>query len=310
MKNILFATTALVATAGIASADIKITGSANVGLKYTENRASAAVAAADAAVGVPAAAAVVDNSVDDVIVHNEIDLNIVASGESDNGIAFGASVDLDASEADQRDTQSGSGANDPEVYFSVNGLTVTVGAVGNAGVVLNTAEVGFDGLNTNIHVDAVDDSAVDGDVHVSYAFGDYTVAASMGSDSQDSAFSVSGAAGDFTYAVGFASDDSANTDYMSFGVGYTMGAYNFQALMVNIDNPAGTADEDTFGLSAAYTMDAMTFTVAMSDTDAAGSDAAYGIGASYDLGGGLAIKGGFGSVSDKSVADLGLTMSF
>ena len=293
MKNILFATTALVATAGIASADITVTGSANVGLKYSEDRTANG------------------DSNDDVIVHNEIDFNIVATGESDNGITVGASVDLDASEADQdAGSDQGTGANDPEVYFAVNGLKVTVGAVGNAGVVLNTAEVGFDGLNTNIHVDAVDDSSVDGDVHVSYAFGDYTVAASMGSDSQDSAFSVSGAAGDFTYAVGFASDDSANTDYMSFGVGYTMGAYNFQALMVNIDNPAGTADEDTFGLSAAYTMDAMTFTVAMSDTDAAGSDAAYGIGASYDLGGGLAIKGGFGSVSDKSVADLGLTMSF
>ncbi|WP_391480930.1 porin [Nereida sp. NH-UV-3] len=290
MKNILFATTALVATAGIASADITVTGSANVGLKYVEDRVDTS------------------NSTDDMIVHNEIDFNIVATGESDNGITFGASVDLDAGEDDQVTTTGTVG--DPEVYFSMNGLTVTVGAVGNAGVVLNTAEVGFDGLNTNIHVDAVDDSAVDGDVHVSYAFGDYTVAASIGSDSEDTAFSVSGSTGALTYAVGFASDDSASIDYTSFGVGYTMGAYNFQALMVNIDNPAGTADEDTFGLSAAYTMDAMTFTVAMSDTDAAGSDAAYGIGASYDLGGGLAIKGGFGSVSDKNVADLGLTMSF
>ena len=243
-----------------------------------------------------------------MIVHNEIDFNIVATGESDNGITFGASVDLDAGEDDQT-TSTGSVA-DPEVYFSVNGLTVTVGAVGNAGVVLNTAEVGFDGLNTNVHVDAVDDSAVDGDVHVAYAFGDYTVAASIGSDSEDTAFSFSGAAGDLTYAVGFASDDSANIDYTSFGVGYTMGALNFQALMVNIDNPTGTADEDTFGLSAAYTMDAMTFTVAMSDSDAAGSEAAYGIGAAYDLGGGLALKGGFGEVGNNNVADLGLTMSF
>ena len=293
MKNILFATTALVATAGIASADITVTGSANVGLKYSEDRTANG------------------DSNDDVIVHNEIDFNIVATGESDNGITFGASVDLDASESDQdAGTDQGTGANDPEVYFAVNGLKVTVGAVGNAGVVLNTAEVGFDGLNTNSHVDAVDDSSVDGDVHVSYAFGDYTVAASIGSDSEDTAFSVSGSTGALTYAVGFASDDSANIDYTSFGAGYTMGAYNFQALMVNIDNPAGTADEDTFGLSAAYTMDAMTFTVAMSDSDAAGSDASYGIGAAYDLGGGLALKGGFGSVGDKSVADLGLTMSF
>ena len=292
MKNILFATTALVATAGIASADITMTGSANVGLKYAEDRAASG------------------DSNDDVIVHNELDFNVVASGESDNGITFGASFDLDTGEADQV-VDSGSGANDPTVYFAMNGLTVSVGDVGSAGVVLNTAEVGFDGLDTNTHVDNVDNAALNADVHVSYAMGDYTISASIGSDTDDTGFSVSGSTGDLTYAVGFASDDSANIDYTSFGVGYTMGAYNFQAAMVSQDNPTGTADTDNYGFSVAYSVDeALTITAAMSDTDEAGVDAAYGIGAAYDLGGGVALKGAFGSVGDKNVADLGLTMSF
>ncbi|MEN8710384.1 MAG: porin, partial [Paracoccaceae bacterium] len=37
MKKVLLATTALVATAGFAAADIKITGGAIVGMKYVED---------------------------------------------------------------------------------------------------------------------------------------------------------------------------------------------------------------------------------------------------------------------------------
>lgn len=302
MKKVLLATTALVATAGFAAADITITGSANMGLKYLEDR-DVSNAAANPVIAD-------GNQKNDTIIHNEIDFNIVASGTSDSGVEFGASVDLDSSEADQGNTtnQKGGGAEDPEVYVKYNGLTVTVGAVSNAGVVLNVKEVGFDELNTNMYVDAVDDSSVDTDVHVSYSISGISMAASIGSDTEDYGVSVSGAFSGVSFGLGVARDDSADTDYTSLGLGYTMGAIDVQALYVQVK--AGNVETDNYGLSASYTSGAMTVTAAYSDSDAANTDAAYGVGVSYDLGGGLAVAGGVGSVNDKTVADLGLTMSF
>jgi len=69
MKNILFATTALVATAGIASADVSITGFAEIG--------------------------VFDNGSGDMQLFNDIDVTFSMTGETEGGMSFGASVDLD-----------------------------------------------------------------------------------------------------------------------------------------------------------------------------------------------------------------------
>jgi len=69
MKNILFATTALVATAGIASADVSISGFAEIG--------------------------VYDNGNGDMQLFNDIDVTFSMTGETEGGMSFGASVDLD-----------------------------------------------------------------------------------------------------------------------------------------------------------------------------------------------------------------------
>ena len=69
MKNILYATTALVATAGIASADVSISGFAEVGI--------------------------FDSGNGDMQLFNDIDVTFSMTGATDGGISFGASVDLD-----------------------------------------------------------------------------------------------------------------------------------------------------------------------------------------------------------------------
>ena len=70
MKKILIASTALVATAGIAAADIAITGYAEMGMADLGD-----------AVGVQ--------------MHSDMDVTFKLSGASDNGLTFGASIDLD-----------------------------------------------------------------------------------------------------------------------------------------------------------------------------------------------------------------------
>lgn len=72
-----------------------MTGGAAVGLRYVEDGGA-------------------NTNLNDTVVDVEIDFNIVASGVSDSGIAFGASVDLDAAQNDQLQAVGG-GANDPEV---------------------------------------------------------------------------------------------------------------------------------------------------------------------------------------------------
>ncbi len=85
MKKLLIASTALVASAGFAAADVAVTGGASMGVKY--NSAAA----------------------DTLTMHEEIDFNIVGSGTTDGGLTFGASLDVDASTVD------GNGVSDSEV---------------------------------------------------------------------------------------------------------------------------------------------------------------------------------------------------
>lgn len=306
MKKVLLATTALVATAGFAAAEITITGGANMGLRYIE----------DAGAG---------NNDSDITTHTEIDFNIVASGTSDSGVEFGASMDVDGGERDQGTTQGV--ANDPEVYASYNGFKVTMGAVGNAGIVLNTADVGFDGLNTDTFVDILDSDELDVfdmDVHASYTISGITIAASVGSDSQDMGVSVSGEFSGVSFGLGYAKADEdqavGGMSATTLGVGYAMGAVDVQANIAQID---AFNDATAYGLSVAYTSGAMTVTGALSSIDVDGApniDMAMGVGVAYDLGGGLAVKAGIGQVPQGdaltgwgdavTVADLGLTMSF
>ncbi|MGB3406491.1 MAG: porin [Jannaschia sp.] len=80
MKSILFASTALVAFAGAAAAQgVSLTGLAEMGIYNSDGHAN-------------------DNG-DDTEFFSDIDVTFTLSGETDNGLTFGASVDLD--EADQ-----------------------------------------------------------------------------------------------------------------------------------------------------------------------------------------------------------------
>jgi outer membrane protein OmpU len=88
MKNILMATTALVATAGIASADINnfaLTGWAEMGM--------------------------IGGNGSESQFHQDIDVTFAMSGETDGGLSFSASVDLDENTAFDTNTHGGSSIN-------------------------------------------------------------------------------------------------------------------------------------------------------------------------------------------------------
>ncbi|CUH66632.1 Porin [Thalassovita autumnalis] len=289
MKKILFASTALVATAGVAAAEISFGGSANFGIMYNGS---------------------------ETIVKNEIDFDIKGSGETDSGLKFGASLDIDGAHNDSATTQST--VADPEVYIEMGGLKLTVGDIGEANDVGGISDVGFDGLGVDDVVDGLRENGND-DVRVDYSFGDIAVAASVDSANDEWAISASGSFGDFSVSAGYrdnANNGEGNHDDMNITVGYSAGAFGVSATYaeggVDTDSPANGALDVTqkgYGLDVSYTQGDLTVVAAYAKNDTTGADA-MGIGATYSLGGGAAIAGGIAEVGGETVADLGMTFSF
>ena len=283
MKKLLIASTALVASAGFAAADIAVTGGASMGVKYNSTAA------------------------DTLTAHEEIDFNIVGSGTTDGGLTFGASLDVD-----QSSSGGGSGVSDSEVYISGSFGTITVGAISNGGDIGGVADLGFDDIG-------VDDAGEAGknqgsfDVHYKNTFGDITLTASLSTldaNSGDYGIGIAYAAGGYSVALGTSRDDSAAATGSHITLGGTFG--DIAAKATYTQGPATTG----YGVELGYTMGATALTFVYSDNDAANQEASYGVGFSYSLGGGATLKGAVGSIdgagaNDRAtVADLGVTMSF
>ena len=112
MKKVLFATTALVLSAGYAAADVSLSGYGRFGLAYNSG-----------AYGEGAA-----NS-SHTWVEQRLRLNIKASTQSDSGVEFGGMFRI---QYDDGDSSGGAGANAAQFYFTYQGLTVQVGNVTTA----------------------------------------------------------------------------------------------------------------------------------------------------------------------------------
>lgn len=125
MKNILFATTALVATAGFAQAEvtgsgpgtINITGSAEMGVFGAElinTDANGFMATGGTTEVVPQ-------------FHTDIDVTFAMEGTADNGLTFGATVDLDEGGAISNATQNDADDGGATFFISGGGATLTMG---------------------------------------------------------------------------------------------------------------------------------------------------------------------------------------
>ena len=102
MKKVLFATTALIATGGMAAADVNIGGSARFGVVY--NGANTAVGQSKTK------------------VERRTTFNIDGSGSTDSGLNYGARIRL---RSDENDT--GSGQSSSNVYLGNDMFRITVG---------------------------------------------------------------------------------------------------------------------------------------------------------------------------------------
>ncbi|MCT2540960.1 porin [Sedimentimonas flavescens] len=302
MKKVLLATTALVFSAGYAAAEVTIAGSANMGFKY--NEAGLGYAGKDTA------------------GWYEIDMTVTGTMESDAGLTFGATVDLDSVYGNDNQDYGGT------VFASGAFGTFTVGMVDPVADDYGMSDIGFDGIG-------IDDVAEIGN----YSFGLTTLEGLTGIDFGDVDWGVTADAR-WDYSVGAitlgASIDTINEDY-SIAAAYDFGVVK-AALAYSKDDLSGydstqfklsgsqngfggeffyaTSDlADSYGVYGSYKTGALMLEAAYSKAEldnsfGGGSGDAWGLGAKYDLGGGAKVAGGIGDIEGNTVADLGVTFSF
>jgi len=331
MKKVLFATTALVATAGIAAADVVVTGSADMGIAGASND--------NIASGYTGTTAFMQS----------VDVDFTMSGETDNGLSFGASIDLD----DQGGQANVAGDfADYTVFISGNFGTLTMGDTDGA----------FDWALQEVNLGSPGSIADDETAHAGWN-GNAGLDGFLGFDGQVLRYDYT--IGDFGVAISAEIGDENETEDPILGIGFRYGfdfaggsagvGLGYQTVEDAVLGTAGDQGQDVIGISlhavldnglsaainyseidgtgtralidgthmaigASYTFDAFTVhaNYGQYDWDAASGVAdaeGYGLAAGYDLGGGASLLLGYGYSDTTGVADFdswsfGISMSF
>ena len=300
MKKVLLATTALVLSAGVAAAEVALSGDARMGVVYDgadwqfSSRARAAVA---------------------------------MSGTTDSGLEFGANFQIDDADSEAANVFGAENGTAGSVYISGAFGKIEMGDVVSAPEALfgDLYEVGYTDLAANdIPYLTLDDNTQSAMLYT-YSAGAFSVAASLTDDTSgafgdtevDTEESIYGVAGAYTmgdYTVGLGYEDNGTVSQVELAG---------MAKVANVDVKAYYADQEdgvvdtAYGLSAATTFGATTVGGFIQRVNYVAVDTRegnyYGIGASYDLGGGASIVGGIADntrPNTDAVADLGVTFKF
>jgi len=331
MKKLLIASTALVATAGMAAADITMSGYAEIGM--TDN---------GGAVGME--------------MHSDMDIGFKLSGASDNGLTFGASIDLD-------EVSSGVASTGGPHAIHVSGAfgTLTMGDTdgaldkANAEVASLTAisdnHTGHAGYNGGAGLDSGDilrydttaagfgisasigqsDVAVANDVMgygITTTLGTVAVSAAYQADNtQDiTAVSAKTTVGGLTITANYSEATMAATAAVTAVdasiVAATSTAVAYNILAVAAVDAINNSYEHT-GLGLGYTVSGVNLSANFGsyDYDDGSQADGYGLAANYSLGGGATVMVGYGSgnarataatpqAADVSTFSIGLGLSF
>ena len=292
MKKVLFATTALVATASVAAADVNFSGYGRFGVLYTDS----------AATGV--------NSTD---VTSRLRLQIDMSAESDGGVTMGARTRMQTSEG-----SAGTGMNGVRFFARSGGVEVGVGNIfgalefmpGMYPIDLGLTGLGYQYTAYNFRADAYSSggngASGSNGVEVMYSAGDVSVHVSA-SDTSDriaahAAYKMNG----WTFALGAQESDSATDTELAASVGGSVGMAS-----VTLSYADNGTDGDHTVLAASFDVGAATKVQAyVADADYF-TETSYGIGVHHDLGGGTSLRGGVASLgNDDTRVDMGVRFNF
>ena len=274
MKKILLATTVLAATTGYAAAEVKTTASVRMGV--------VSMAGADAA------------------FTSRVRIGFAASGESDNGLTFGASV---------RNDQVGTGGTangDSTVFISGAFGKLAMGDVSGAAdaIVGQVSGVGFTGLGSTNEIAYLGNTKTA--ALYTYSAGALTFGLGIGQTStakQEMSVAVQYSTDAYSVALGY--EDSGVATQTSVLGSASMSGVTVKAKVADLS----TAANNAYALSADYSMSSVAMTAFY--TSSFTKVGSYGLGASYDLGGGATVRGGVAKTEgSKASFDLGLNMSF
>ena len=278
MKKLLIASTALVATAGIAAADVTVSGHAAAGFHSGLTAGNAAAGAlADAAEG----------------IYSNAGVDFAMSGATDNGISFSATVNIDAgSEIDAGDFE----------FDGNDGGTAGLGAVSMTG---SFGTLTFD----NNGIDNLYSDATNHDVSYSTTLG--AVGLTLAYDATDAAANATSASATYT-AGGMAftlnASEAAGGTSTDLAVSYALN--DAVTITADTDSAAGGASVQSIG--ATTTLAGVGVTVASNNNSEWDLDLTYSAGgwalaygtsesdaweatATADLGGGASFSAGVNS---------------
>ena len=293
LESSIFATTALVMSAGVAAADVAVTGDGRMGI-------------------------IDDFAAADLAFTSRIRITFTASGETDHGLSFGGTIRAD--NAGQFRNAAGTAATAAGVVGSAGSVfiagdfgRITMGDTNGAAeaAVGDVRGVGLTGLGDLNEATYLSNAAANRPT-MRY---DYTIA---GFGVHLSAENPAATAADTTNSIAF----TFNLDGLRLGLGFETrgdddhiilgGTYTIAGvtLAANYGEATGAVEATQTSFSAAYTMDALTVSAFYSDS-LAGRDA-YGLGGIYDLGGGASLRGGWvkNQTADQDAFDFGVNFTF
>lgn len=300
MKKILLATSALVMVAGAASAEVALSGSARMGLVY------------DGAAGASG----------ETYFSSRVRIVFTASGETDTGLSFGASMRADQQGGNNNDSgadKDGDSNGDSTVFISGAFGKLTMGDTDGAAdnLVGQVSGVGYGPNDALQEIGFLGSS--DTSVYYEYSAGALTFGLGAGQlyqpdptpvgvDTEDALnIGVKYATDAFSVALAYETTDTV--DALHLGGSATFGAATLKARVTDRDDQSDVQ----WATSVDYAIDATTITAFY--TDFGDNDTQhYGLGAAYDLGGGASVAGGIvqqnAPAGDTTFADVGLKFSF
>lgn len=312
MKKILLTTALLSATAGMAAAEITLSGSGRFGLNYQEGAARETTLA----------------------MRMRVEFN--GKKETDSGVTFGGRIRMQYSNGtvnDNFDDLGGATLSAAYVYASYEGFRVEVGnangALDSAALMYNS-EIGFQafGAGDPIGIAAAFSSGPYGSgqdqrmgIFVGYSVGDLNVRASYHTEDQtvsnagdilsvsaDYVFGAVTVSGGYEKVDGFGGD---NFETIALGGEYALNeSANIGLLYFDVNNEFAV-DQNQVTLYGNYAFDAVTVRGFIATGDNLGTeDTAYGIGVDYDLGGATLAAGVQQDFDGETRADAGVRFSF
>jgi len=308
MKKVLLATTALVLTAGVASAEIALSGGARMGLQNNDGLTS---------------------------LDKRMTVNVTGTAETTSGITFGALMRF-RSEEDASTVIAGA-----RVYMQTNGVEVGAGNINGAiesmpglyNASVGLTGLGWGGIVTNVvGGDLVggtgdSDDAVYWDwdaysssgngpegVEVSYAGGGFAAHLSYSSDDLSNGGAggdderlgayASYAMGDWTVALGVQESDDDDEDKTVATIGGAIGSASVGLAYANNDGIT------KFAVNGSTTFGGTTVSAYVADENTTGTEMAYGLGVSHDLGGASLTAGIANTELGITRSDIGVSFSF